>query len=291
MPDDTFSKIAKELGDLENSAAETGAKFSVEKVQSSIAELKADFQRLSNLQNNLESVRKEILLPVINELATSTRHSKISFWIGFFLTCVGLYLTVAALYPNYLLPDFLRPEVQLVKEITPAEPCMPNINLPLDASALVVSMANNIRFISQEAIGLNSTSKLNKGVHRLTQGEQLATQDSKYGAASLKLMETDEKELLESRKLFRTTRFQLKLGERVVMSSGLQEMVNFTNKSGIAAIQGDMILLGQGDSVRIGNGPNIKVVKISRTESRLVPLADDENAAYLEEVINSHVED
>jgi hypothetical protein len=77
------------------------------------------------------------------------------------------------------------------------------------------------------------------------------------------------------------THIKLFMNANAIGRPGLQQFVTLDNNSGLAKLQGDLIKISEGDSFTFMRKWHFSVVRIFRTSSKILTVADKKDAVLL----------
>jgi len=271
-------KYKQIISELEDAVADIQSKgISIEPLNKAIEELKAHSENISAIEDNIDAVKSEVITPIKDELEQNKKAGKFSIW-GFYVGAFGLAVTAVSL----LYTTFKEPEP--VKIISTSDTTK-QINQGTNPNDYLISIDNTLKEITYSINGLNDDYKVKSNELLLKRSDEegiLLQGDS----IKLTVMAYIPPEREFNGRYFPFVSLNFFLNGKQLGTNGLKEKIKIGNSSGVSFYYDDWssIWLTENDYFVIFNKFKYKVVRIFRTNSQILTLADKENGVLIKKV-------
>lgn len=271
-------KYKQIISELEEAVADIQSKgISIEPLNKAIEELKAHSDNISAIEENIDAVKSEVITPIKDELEQNKKAGKFSI-LGFYVGAFGLAVTaISLLYTTFKSPD----SVKMISFSDTTNQRTKYTN-PKD---YLISIDNTLKELTYSINGLNDTYivKSNELYLNRSNDERIILQNDSVLLTVKAYVPAEEK--IESR-YYPVVSLTFFLNGKQLGTKGLKEKVTIDNNSGISHYYDDWssIWLTENDSFVIFKKFKFKIIRIFRTESQILTLADKEKGVLIKRI-------
>lgn len=223
---------------------------------------------LEALEKSIDSIRREIINPVKQELATGNKLGKFSVW-GFYVGIIALVVTAISLYYT----TFLTPEQVQTKN--------QNVSIVNSRNEDLEYIKNTLNEISYSIYGLNDKYKPTDKEYLIKQldKEILLKNDSMTFSVEAYILR--EKEI--NNEYFPVASLSFYLNGKQIGPKGLKDLVKIINFSKVSDYDSDFssILITENDRFILFGKYTYEIKRIFRKKSQILKIADEKDAVLI----------
>jgi hypothetical protein len=236
--------------------------ISIESLDKAIEELETHSDNIKKIEDNIDSIREEVITPIRIELEQNKKAGKFSIY-GLYVGATGLSIAIIAMILQFTLPFFTNSnkDIQSIKT---------------ELADLRIAISNN-----QTNIISGIADKKAKAQIEVSYEEKRKTLfQTEYGNLSLKpYLIWEEK---QGKKWLPSAHLNVYLDDKAIGAFGLPKYLKIVNNSGFAHFEEDKVVLSEGDGVVFSNHYCINIIRIYRTKSHILDIADDKSSILIE---------